>query len=63
MTAKEAATYLKVAPRTLLGWARRGQVKGYMLSGTERVTWRFLQVDLDAMLCPAVRALANRENA
>lgn len=55
LTANEAAAYLKVKPHTLLRWARAGNVKGYMLSGTKRVTWRFRQVDLDATLnVPAV---------
>ena len=55
LTANEAAAYLKCDHRTLLAWARRGQVKGYVLSGTKRVTWRFRSVDLDAMLgLPAV---------
>jgi excisionase family DNA binding protein len=51
LTAPEAASYLKVKPGTLLMWARSGKVKGYVLSGTHRITWRFRQVDLDAMLC------------
>ena len=50
LTCREAASYLKVEPRTLLMWARQGSVKGYMLSGTHRVTWRFLQSDLDGMM-------------
>jgi excisionase family DNA binding protein len=50
LTAKEAAAYLKVEPRTLLLWARQGKVKGHVLSGSARVTWRFRTVDLDAML-------------
>src|SRR5947208_8280606 len=50
LTAQEAATYLKVAPRTLLLWARCGKVKGHVLSGTERQTRRFRESDLDAML-------------
>jgi excisionase family DNA binding protein len=55
LTAKEAADYLKVQARTLLLWARQGKVKGYTLSGTHRVTWRFRAMDLDAMLLtPAV---------
>ena len=55
MTAKEAAAYLKVEPRTLLMWARAGKVKGYVLSGINRITWRFRICDLDAMLTgPAV---------
>jgi hypothetical protein len=39
---------LKVAPRTLLAWARQGKVKGHTLSGIQRQTWRFRQTDLDA---------------
>lgn len=55
LTAGEAARHLKIEPRTLLLWARKGKVKGYILSGTERVTWRFLGSDLDATLrVPAV---------
>ena len=50
LTPKEAAKYLKVKVRTLLMWARAGKVKAYVLSGTLRQSWRFLQVDLDAML-------------
>jgi excisionase family DNA binding protein len=50
LTANEAASYLKVEPRTLLMWARQGAVKGYVLSGTRRQTWRFLHADLDGML-------------
>lgn len=50
LTATEAAQYLRVEPRTLLMWARQGTVKGYILSGTERITWRFLTADLDAMM-------------
>jgi excisionase family DNA binding protein len=50
LTAEEAAGYLKIEPRTLLMWARKGKIKGYVLSGTRRQTWRFLHADLDAML-------------
>ena len=50
LTAKEAAQYLRVEPRTVLMWARQGKVKGYILSGTLRQTWRFLHSDLDGML-------------
>jgi len=50
LTSQQAASYLKVKPRTLLQWARQGTVKGFVLSGTRRITWRFLQADLDAML-------------
>jgi len=50
LTANEAASYLRIEPRTLLLWARTGKVKGFTLSGTERHVWRFKQTDLDATL-------------
>jgi excisionase family DNA binding protein len=50
LTCREAASYLSVEPRTLLMWARTGKVRGYTLSGTKRHVWRFIHVDLDAML-------------
>jgi excisionase family DNA binding protein len=50
LTAKEAARYLKVKPRTLLLWVRQGKVKGFALSGTKRRVWRFRREDLDATL-------------
>jgi excisionase family DNA binding protein len=50
LTAKEAARYLKVKPRTLLLWVRQGKVKGFALSGIKRRVWRFRQQDLDAAL-------------
>ena len=50
LTAKEAASYLKVRPRTLLLWARLGKIPAHKLSGTRRCVWRFLQCELDAML-------------
>jgi excisionase family DNA binding protein len=52
LTATEAARYLKVQPRTLLLWARQGIVKGYVLSGTKRITRRFRVADLDATMKP-----------
>jgi excisionase family DNA binding protein len=60
LTATEAAQYLKVKPRTLLTWARRGRIKGYVLSGTERITWRFRAEDLDATMSLPSVALAKR---
>jgi len=59
LTASEAAQYLRVEPRTLLMWARQGRVKGYVLSGTQRVTWRFRAEDLDATMSPPSVALKN----
>jgi excisionase family DNA binding protein len=50
LTVAEAATYLKVKPRTLLLWVRQGKVKAFALSGTKRRVWRFRQADLDAAL-------------
>lgn len=59
LTAPEAAEYLRIEPRTLLMWARQGRVKGYVLSGTKRVTWRFRAEDLDATMSPPSVALKN----
>ena len=50
LTATEAAHYLKVKPRTILKWAKEGRVPAHPLSGSQRVTWRFLRSELDAML-------------
>jgi len=50
LNTEEASAYLKVKPRTLLLWARRGQVKAYALSGTKRRVWRFRREDLDSTL-------------
>lgn len=50
LTAKEAAAYLKVKPRTLLQWARERKVPSHRLSGIERCVWRFLRTELDGML-------------
>jgi excisionase family DNA binding protein len=50
LTAKEAAQYLKVKPRSLLLWVREGKVPAYALSGTKRRVWRFRKEDLDSTL-------------
>jgi excisionase family DNA binding protein len=52
LTATEAAAYLKVQPRTILAWAKRGTIPAHRLSGCKRITWRFRREDLDAMLNP-----------
>jgi excisionase family DNA binding protein len=52
-TAREAANYLKVKPRTLLQWVRDGKIPAHKLSGTKRCVWRFLKSELDAMLMPS----------
>lgn len=48
LSAAAAAAYLEIDKRTLLRWARQGQVRAYRLSGTQRHVWRFLIEDLDA---------------
>ena len=50
LTVSEAATYVKVKPRTLLLWVRQGKLQAYALSGTKRRIWRFRKEDLDAAL-------------
>jgi excisionase family DNA binding protein len=50
LTATEASRYLKVQPRTILKWAKQGSIPAHPLSGSKRVTWRFLKSELDAML-------------
>jgi len=50
LTTQEAAQHLKVKPRTLLVWVRRGKVKSFVLSGTRRRVWRFRREDLDSTL-------------
>jgi excisionase family DNA binding protein len=61
LTAREAAAHLKVAPRTLVRWARNGLVPAHRLSGLSRVTWRFRREELDAKLSGSSGALAERE--
>lgn len=61
LTAAEAAVHLKVAPRTLVRWAHRGSVPAHRLSGTGRITWRFLRSELDAKLCESSVGPAERE--
>jgi len=61
LTANEAAHYLKVKARTLLGWVRRGKIKGYALSGSRRRVWRFRQEDLDSCLLGRVPTVLDCE--
>ena len=53
LNTEEAARHIKVKPRTLAQWAREGKVPAHRLSGCQRVTWRFLRAELDAMLMPS----------
>jgi len=50
MNTKEAAAYLKVEPDSLLRGVREGRIPAYKLSGTKRVSYRFLARDLDVAL-------------
>ena len=63
MTTAEAAAYLKIKPRTLLIWVRKGKVQAYVLSGTERRVWRFLRTNLDTMLAHSQCAAKERSHA
>jgi excisionase family DNA binding protein len=50
LTATEAAQYLKVQPRTILKWAKEGGIPAHPLSGSKRITWRFLKSELDGAM-------------
>jgi excisionase family DNA binding protein len=50
LTAREVAQHLRVKERTVLKWAKQGRIPAHPLSGSKRVTWRFLKSELDAML-------------
>lgn len=50
LTCNEAADYLKIKPRTLQAWARQKRVPAHRLTGNQRVVYRFLRSELDAML-------------
>jgi excisionase family DNA binding protein len=63
LTAAEAAAHLKVAPRTLVRWARMGRIPAHRLSGTGRITWRFLRSELDGMLGASSVGSAEQETA
>ena len=60
LTANEAAEYLKVTPRTVLCWAKQGSIPAHRLSGAQRITWRFLKSELDAMLAMPSAAESRR---
>jgi hypothetical protein len=45
----------KAADHPAIG--KEGRLKGYRLSGTARVTWRFLRSDLDAKMLPPSAAI------
>jgi excisionase family DNA binding protein len=62
LTAREVAVYLKVAHRTILEWAKTGRVPAHRLSGTARVTWRFLASELDDAMMAAPSAAENGES-
>ena len=45
----------------LLKKVRRGEITGYIVTGTERIRWRFLREDLDATLRLPSVALKRKE--
>lgn len=47
---KTAADHIRVKPRTLLSLVKRGLIPAHQLSGSQRVTWRFLASELDRAL-------------
>ena len=59
LTAREAANYLKVAHRTILEWAKKGLIPAHRLSGSARITWRFLASELDGAMMSPPSAAAN----
>jgi excisionase family DNA binding protein len=61
MNAREAAIYLRVGHRTVLQWAKEGHIPAHRLSGTARVTWRFLASELDGAMMAASSAAKNGE--
>jgi excisionase family DNA binding protein len=63
LTLDEAASYLKIQPRTLALWARQKKVPAHRLSGVQRYIWRFLRHELDAMLGVSSADSAHREGA
>jgi excisionase family DNA binding protein len=62
LTAREAASYLRVAHRTVLQWAKEGRIPAHRLSGTARVTWRFRADELDSAMMAAPSAAENGES-
>jgi excisionase family DNA binding protein len=50
LTLNEAATYLKIQPRTLALWARQKKIPAHRLSGIRRCIWRFLRHELDSAI-------------
>jgi excisionase family DNA binding protein len=63
LTSAEAGAYLKISSRTVVRWARNGQIPAHRLSGTGRITWRFLRSELDAKLCESSGPQAEQEAA
>jgi excisionase family DNA binding protein len=60
LTSEEAAQHLKVKQRTILKWAKEGRIPAHSLSGSQRITWRFLKSELDGMLAPPSAAELGR---
>jgi excisionase family DNA binding protein len=60
LTANEVAQYLKVKPRTILKWAKEHRIPAHQLSGSQRVTWRFLKAELDSAMLASPSAAEDR---
>jgi len=63
LTSTEAGRHLKVSPRTVVQWAKAGKIPGHRLSGSKRITWRFLRSELDATMLPPSAAEPGGLNA
>lgn len=51
LTLKEAATVLRLSPRTVREYVQRGEIEGRIIGGR----WRFRRADLDAFFANAPR--------
>jgi excisionase family DNA binding protein len=62
MTSREAAQYLHVSHRSLLEWARRGDLPAIPLGGPQRKTWLFCRSALDEHLRSMMTSNRPRSN-
>jgi excisionase family DNA binding protein len=50
LTAQEAARLLTMTDRTVLNWAKTGELAGFQIGGGKRKEWRFKRADVEAFL-------------
>lgn len=62
MTSREAAQYLHVNHRTLLEWARQGNIPAIPLGGEKRKTWLFSRTAIDEHLRSIMTSNRSRSN-